>query len=134
MNRVENMVTKGEIAHNEQFSLLLQCFQKLSATGASANGKGLISSKKDHIHVHKVHVYVDFQFILTGETNSQLLSQLQMEEEKVHLYQAYIQFTQNRVLEGSLTPSTSRPSVAISFSLVGKKVARINILQSWVNK
>ena len=29
-DRVENIVRKGEIAHNEQFLLFLQCFQKLS--------------------------------------------------------------------------------------------------------
>ena len=28
LNRVENIVTKGEIAHHEQFLLLSQCFQK----------------------------------------------------------------------------------------------------------
>ena len=31
LNRVENIVAKGEIAHYEQFLLLLQCLQKSSA-------------------------------------------------------------------------------------------------------
>ena len=36
---VENTVGKGEIAHNEQFLLFPQCFQKASFPGAS---KGVI--------------------------------------------------------------------------------------------
>ena len=42
--RVENIVSKGEIPCFEQFLLLSQCFQKLSATEAqkaSICGKGL---------------------------------------------------------------------------------------------
>ena len=31
LNRVENIVANGEIAHNEQCLLLTQCFQKSSA-------------------------------------------------------------------------------------------------------
>ena len=34
-NRIENIVAQLEIAHHEQFLLLAQCFQKLSATDAS---------------------------------------------------------------------------------------------------
>ena len=33
MNRVEQNVANGETAHNEQFLLLLQCFQKSSDAG-----------------------------------------------------------------------------------------------------
>ena len=39
MKTVENIVTKGEIAHYEQFPFLSQYFQKSSA--AEASGKGL---------------------------------------------------------------------------------------------
>ena len=51
LNKVENIVAKGEIVHDEQFQLWLQCFQKLSAAIASkcvyrTGGKGL-----------KTHVY-----------------------------------------------------------------------------
>ena len=35
MNKVENIVTKGEIAHNETFLLLSIGFQKSSATDAA---------------------------------------------------------------------------------------------------
>ena len=35
LNRVENIVAKGEIARFEQFLLLPKCFQKLSAEDAS---------------------------------------------------------------------------------------------------
>ena len=34
LNEVENNVAMGEIAHYEQFLLLPQCFQKLSAAEA----------------------------------------------------------------------------------------------------
>ena len=34
--KVENIVTKGEIACHEKFQLLLQCLQKPSATEASS--------------------------------------------------------------------------------------------------
>ena len=34
MNRVENIVEKGEIAHDKQFLILSQCFQKLSSAEA----------------------------------------------------------------------------------------------------
>ena len=37
--RVENTVGKGEIAHNEQFLLFPQCFQKACFPGAS---KGVV--------------------------------------------------------------------------------------------
>ena len=33
-NRIENIVTKGEIGHYEPFVLLPHCFQKLSAAEA----------------------------------------------------------------------------------------------------
>ena len=33
--KVENIVAKGEIAHDEQLLLLPQCFQKLSASNES---------------------------------------------------------------------------------------------------
>ena len=51
MYRVETIVTKGEIAHDEQFFLLSQCFQKLSAAEAfesvcMCTGKGLMSETK----------------------------------------------------------------------------------------
>ena len=32
LNKDENIVTKGDIDHHEQFLLLSQCFQKVSAT------------------------------------------------------------------------------------------------------
>ena len=35
MNRVENILAKGEIAHYEQFPFLSQCFQKSSAANVS---------------------------------------------------------------------------------------------------
>ena len=35
LNKVENNVAKGEIAHFEQFLLLPQCFKKSSAAKAS---------------------------------------------------------------------------------------------------
>ena len=35
MDRVKNIVTKEEIAHNEQFLLLSRCFQMSPATKAS---------------------------------------------------------------------------------------------------
>ena len=35
LNRVENIVAKGEISHYEQFDLLSQCFQKSSAAEES---------------------------------------------------------------------------------------------------
>ena len=35
MDEIENFVAKGEIALYEQFLILLQCFQKLSAEEAS---------------------------------------------------------------------------------------------------
>ena len=35
LNRVDNKVAKGEIAHDEQYLLLSQCFQKMSAPGLS---------------------------------------------------------------------------------------------------
>ena len=35
LNRVKNIVAKGEIAQYEKFLLLLQCFQKSSAAEAS---------------------------------------------------------------------------------------------------
>ena len=35
VNRVENIVAKGETAKNEQFLLFLQCFEKSSAAEAS---------------------------------------------------------------------------------------------------
>ena len=38
MDRVENIVAKGEIAHYNQIRILPQCFQKMSAAEAS---KGL---------------------------------------------------------------------------------------------
>ena len=43
LNRVENIVSKGEIARFEQFLLLSQSLQKTSATEASESicGKGL---------------------------------------------------------------------------------------------
>ena len=44
MKRDENIVAKEEIAHHEQFLLLPQCCQKLSAANASESGKGLIQS------------------------------------------------------------------------------------------
>ena len=37
MERDENIVTKGEIAHLEQFLLWLQCYQKSSPAEASEN-------------------------------------------------------------------------------------------------
>ena len=37
LNRVDNIVAKGEISHVEQFLLLPQCFQKLSAADASVH-------------------------------------------------------------------------------------------------
>ena len=37
MNRVENILTKGEIAHFEQFLILSHCFQKPSAAEALAS-------------------------------------------------------------------------------------------------
>ena len=45
VSTVENIVTKGEIAHDEQFLLLSQCFQKSYAAQASESvciheGKG----------------------------------------------------------------------------------------------
>ena len=35
LQRVENTVSKGEIAHNDQFLLFPQCFQKACFPGAS---------------------------------------------------------------------------------------------------
>ena len=35
LNEVENIVTKGEIAHYEQFLIQPQCFKKLSAAEVS---------------------------------------------------------------------------------------------------
>ena len=35
MERLENIIAKGEIAHYEQFLLLPKCFQKSSAAEAS---------------------------------------------------------------------------------------------------
>ena len=35
LNKVENMKAKGEIAHDEQFPFLSQCFLKSSAAQAS---------------------------------------------------------------------------------------------------
>ena len=54
LNRAENVVANGEIAHHEQFRLLPQCFQKLSAADVSkcvcnwerVTGKVFLSSKK----------------------------------------------------------------------------------------
>ena len=51
LNKDENIVAKGEIAHHEQFHLLPQCFQKPSAVEASESfcmwdgspGEGIIS-------------------------------------------------------------------------------------------
>ena len=51
LNKVENIVAKGEIAHHEQFHLWWQCFQKssaASASNASAGGKGLTISKRKY--------------------------------------------------------------------------------------
>ena len=45
LEKVENIVTKGEIAHHEQFLLLPQCFQKSSAADAS-NCVGMWNSAK----------------------------------------------------------------------------------------
>ena len=44
--RVENIVTKGEIAHHEQFLLLQQCFQKSLAADLSASVKREICGVK----------------------------------------------------------------------------------------
>ena len=44
LNRVESMVAKGEIAHDEQFLLLPPCFQivfAVDSSNASVGGKGL---------------------------------------------------------------------------------------------
>ena len=51
LNKVENILTEGEIAHNEQFILLPQCFQKSSSCCSEVsesiyrrgNGQGLPS-------------------------------------------------------------------------------------------
>ena len=48
--QVENIVTKGKIAHHDQFLLLPQCFPKLSAAEASVCGKGL--SRMNQIFNH----------------------------------------------------------------------------------
>ena len=44
-------MTKGEMAHHEQFHFWLQCFQKSSAAiaskNASASGKGLTRKRHD---------------------------------------------------------------------------------------
>ena len=45
LNRVENIVAKGEIACFEQLILLSQCFQNLSSADASTSGKGLRDPK-----------------------------------------------------------------------------------------
>ena len=47
-------MTKGEIAHHEQFRLLSQCFQKSSAAlmyqNASESGKGISKFQKSRLH------------------------------------------------------------------------------------
>ena len=35
LKRIQNIVTKGEIAHHKQLFILAQCFQKSSAADAS---------------------------------------------------------------------------------------------------
>ena len=44
--KIENFVSKGEIARFEQFLLLSQYFQKSSAAYASTGGKGLTEASK----------------------------------------------------------------------------------------
>ena len=51
MNKVENTVTKGEIARFEQFLLLSQCFQKSSAEEAS---ESVCMWKRDKSELHRV--------------------------------------------------------------------------------
>ena len=41
LNKVENIVAKGEVVHHEQYHLWPQCFLKSSAAIVSAGGKGL---------------------------------------------------------------------------------------------
>ena len=56
MKRVENSVTKGEIAHHEQFNLLSHCFQKSSAAYASNcyavffNGSEIFEQSWQRVH------------------------------------------------------------------------------------
>ena len=50
-NRVENIVTQGQIAHHEKFHLLLEYVQESSATDALicvTSGKGLMASPLLH--------------------------------------------------------------------------------------
>ena len=51
LNKVENIVGKGGIAHHEQFLLLAQCCHKMSAAEASDRNMGMV-------FVH-IKVYVD---------------------------------------------------------------------------
>ena len=49
LNKVENIVTYGEIAHHEQFLLLQQCFQNSSIhQKALICGKGLNKQNETH--------------------------------------------------------------------------------------
>ena len=53
LNRIENMVTKGEIACFEQFSLLSPCFQKTSAAEVSESVYIRERVKKNKICIEK---------------------------------------------------------------------------------
>ena len=52
MNRVENIVAKGEIYLYEKFLLLSQCYHKLSEVmlqNVSASHKGIMQERENHI-------------------------------------------------------------------------------------
>ena len=53
LNKVENILAKGKIAHHEKFLLLTQCFQKSSAAEASESvsvGKWVKKVQNDNNH------------------------------------------------------------------------------------
>ena len=47
---IETIMAKGDIAQYQEFLLLPDCFQKLSGTGASSDGKGLSVIIMKHVH------------------------------------------------------------------------------------
>ena len=61
LNKVENTVAKGEIAHHEQFHLWPQCFQKSSAA---------IASKYERERVTGNHLSDNYLFNLLQHTTN----------------------------------------------------------------
>ena len=76
LNKVENIVGKGEIAHYEQFLLLAQCCHKMSAAESSDRNMGMIC-----VHI-KVYLAIYKLFLCNISTSCIRSQQIAFKKER----------------------------------------------------